>query len=123
MVVGPSSPSFAHSSLWDGCVDRLQQEAEERASRQNDQARRQLLSSLQEVIRLCRITTMNINCALCPPDKLADELGSKMKITSKATKKIKKAPPPPPRGGGLAQFKGLSHEAKMEIVGVVLRTE
>merc|ERR1712093_77447 len=80
--VGPSSPTFAQP-LWDGCIDRFHREAEERATRltrENEQARKDLIDKLQQVMRLCREATMNINVALTPMDRLADEFGSKVKI-------------------------------------------
>lgn len=50
--VGPSSPTFAQP-LWDGCIDRFHREAEERATRltrENEQARKDLIDKLQQVL-------------------------------------------------------------------------
>jgi hypothetical protein len=49
----PSSPSFAQASLWDGCVERSYQEAEDRALRlasENEQSRKDLIDKLQQVL-------------------------------------------------------------------------
>jgi len=79
----PSSPPFATASLWVGCLERCFEDAERRAARiarENEESRSEVMKKLNEAIRLCRQATMNITYALNPPDKLADELGCKMRI-------------------------------------------